>query len=76
MSSIWLFWCTKLISDGFFFQSEASDTAKIANLLPKIWSTLTNYINTSSIEFMVVLTLLFPVKFLYTAKHRALKIQL
>ncbi len=59
-----------------FFQSEASDTTKIANLLTKTWSTLRNYMNTSSIEFMVVLILLFPVKFLDTAKHRAFKIHL
>ncbi len=57
----------------FFYQSEASDTAKIANLLPKIWSTLRNYINTSSKKFTVVLILLFPVKVLDIAKHPALK---
>ncbi len=52
MSSIlWLFGVQNSFLMVFFFQSEASDTAKIANLLPKIWSILRNYINTSSIEF-------------------------
>ncbi len=59
-----------------FFQSEGSDTAKTANELPKIWSTLRNHMNTSGIEFMVVSILLFPVKVLDTAKPQALKIQL
>ncbi len=68
---VMVIWCTNSFL-MVFFQYKTSDTAKNANQLP----TLRNYLNTSSIEFMVVLILLFPVKVWDTAKYQALKIQL